>query len=300
MRRHQHRCANSVGRSHRIRRRFSADARGFTLIEILIALGIFLFVLFAVYTTFETSRSTYAAGEQKADIQQTARLAMELMEHDLRLAGYGFPKSGPNCTPNPPNAIVNADETRVTFRADLFNATTIISNVDVSPGNTTLNVEDGSVILADDIIYLNNGAECEQLTVQSVNTGGDPHTITATTGATTAYPWGTQVGRPLSVTYCVCAVPDDPGPEPWVCEVDGTTLCKDDGDGAGLQPLVANIQSLQFRYFPADTAADSVGSETANPDEIRRIIVTLTAESPPGWWRPQVFTITSDVRPRNL
>ena len=41
--------------------RFAADHRGFTLIEILIALSTFLIVFFAVYTSFDSSQKTYAA-----------------------------------------------------------------------------------------------------------------------------------------------------------------------------------------------------------------------------------------------
>ncbi len=50
--------------------RFLADTRGFTLVEILIAISIFLIVLFAIYSSFESSRATYGAGEQRADIRR--------------------------------------------------------------------------------------------------------------------------------------------------------------------------------------------------------------------------------------
>lgn len=285
---HRYRSAVSIGGGQFTRRRFPVDTRGFTLIEILISLGIFLIVLFAVYTTFDSSRTTYAAGEQKADIQQSARIAMEMLEHDLRLAGYGFPPGGGS-------AFETVTPTSITFRADLLNASTIISDFDVLSGSTTLRVEDASGILADDIIYLMNGADWDELTVQSVDTGVNPHMITTTIGANADYPWGTQVGRPLAVTYCSCDETDGSfGPPAWVCDANGTTLCKDEGDGAGLQPLADNIQTLQFAYFDANDVP------TNNPDDARRIAITLTVQSPPGWWRPQVFTMESDVRPRNM
>ena len=78
---------------HGMLRRFLGDDRGFSLIEILIALSAFFIVLFAVYTTFDTSQATYAAGEQRVDIQQNARVAMEVVGADLRLAGYGYPQA---------------------------------------------------------------------------------------------------------------------------------------------------------------------------------------------------------------
>ncbi|MFQ5962490.1 MAG: PilW family protein [Candidatus Methylomirabilales bacterium] len=271
---------------------------GLTLIEILIALSAFLIVLFAIYAGFESSRATYGAGEQKADIQQSARIAMELMEADLRLAGYGFPTAGADCDSDltPDNPIMGATATFLVFCADLLNASTIISTIDVNPGDTTLNVADASGIQAGDAIYLINGGQWEPLTVQAVNTGVNPHTITSTAGAAVAYPWGTHVGRPLPVRYCWYDNPDADGiPAPAACAaLPANTLYRDEGEGGGLQPLADNIQSLQFQYFDATDVA------TGNPADVRRITITVTAQSPPGWWRPQTFTIASDVRPRNL
>ncbi len=51
------------------RLRSSTGTKGFTLVEILIAISIFLIVLFAIYSSFESSRATYRAGEQRADIR---------------------------------------------------------------------------------------------------------------------------------------------------------------------------------------------------------------------------------------
>ena len=271
---------------------------GFTLIEALLAASAFLIVLLAVYSGFETSRTTYGAGQQRVNIQQSARMAMELMEGDLRLAGYGFPNGGADCNGdlNPDNAIMVANATFVTFCADLLDASTIILNIDVNPGDTTLNVQDASRIQAGDTIFLINGGKWEQLTVQAVNTGANPHTITTTAGATDAYPWGSQVGRPLPVSYCWYDNPDTDGvPAPAACAgLPANTLYREQGAGAGLQPLANNIRSLQLQYFDTNDVI------TANPVDIRRIRITMTGQSPPGWWRPQVFNIASDVRPRNL
>ena len=271
---------------------------GFTLIEALIAAGAFVIVLLAIYSGFESSRATYEAGQQKAGIQQSARIAVELMEGDLMLAGYGFPKSGADCDGdlNPDNAIMVASPTLVTFCADPFNASTIIVNADVSPGDTILSVQKASAIQAGNTIFLINGGRWEPLTVQALNTGSTPHVITTTPGVTDSYPWGSQVGRPLRVSYCWYDAPDVDGiPAPAPCAgLPPNTLYRDRGAGAGYQPLANNIQSLRFQYFDANDVA------TANPVDIRRISITVTAQAPPGWWRPQTFSIVSDVRPRNL
>lgn len=290
---HRH-CGIPPADHSQIPREFLVDARGFTLIEILIALATFLIVLFAVYTTFESSRSTYAAGEQKADIQQNARIAMELMGADLRLVGYGYPQvpttfdRTASCINQVAiqSSITNATATSITFWADLTNASTTILNTDVNPGDTTINVLDASGILAGDTIYIINGGQSERVTVQSVPSANQ---IITTLGTCNGYPWGTQVGRPRLTTYS------------W----NVNTLSKDDGEGGGLEPLADNIQlpaapDFLFEYF--DAADNQIGPpvSAANLPSIRRITINLVAQSPPGWWRPQNFNISSDIRPRNL
>ena len=289
--------------------------------EILIALSVFSIVLFAIYTSFESSRSTYAAGEQKADIQQNARIALELMGADLRLAGFGFPTGAGN-------AITQATATSVTFWGDLSGASTIIMNVDVNPGDTTLNVEDASGLQAGDTIYLINGGQWDQLTVQAVNTGVNPNTITISdvggvqcfdsTGAPCtlpwSFPWGSQVGRPRQISYCWFDNPDsDAVPAPAACDPPttgrnfvGNTLYQDDGEGVLPGPpdpwpaLSNNIQGLQLQYFDANDVQIAAPVAAANLSNIRRITINLAARSPQGWWRQQNFTMTSDIRPRNL
>ncbi len=151
-------------------------------------------------------------------------------------------------------------------------------------------------IQAGNRIFLINGGRWEPLTVQAVNTRSTPHRITTMTGAVDSYPWGSQVGRPLRVGYCWYDDPDADGiPAPASCAgLPANTLYRDQGAGAGWQPLVRHIRGLRFQYFDANDSA------TANPVDIRRIAITLTAQSPSGWWKPQTYNIAADVRPRNL
>lgn len=295
MRRHHRQGRMEAVDGHSTPGRFAADLRGFTLIEILIALSTFLIVLFAIYTSFESSQATYAAGEQRADIQQSARIAMEMMSADLRLAGYGFPTGA--------GAITVASPTDISFWADLNNASTVIV-ADVGAGNITLSVQSAVGIQAGNVIHLINGTVSEQRTVAAVNTGVNPHTITLTAATTNAYPWGSQVGRPRLVRYCWHDNPNLDGfAPPAACgALAANTIYKDEGDGGGLQP-VANIQNFQvgaanfltqMQYFDANNNA------TATPANIRRITITVGVQSPPGAWRQQAFTMISDIRARNL
>jgi prepilin-type N-terminal cleavage/methylation domain-containing protein len=62
--------------------------KGLTMIEVLVSLTIFLVVLLAIYQLFDTSHATYQSGTRKQDAQQQARLAMDEMVRELRMAGY--------------------------------------------------------------------------------------------------------------------------------------------------------------------------------------------------------------------
>jgi prepilin-type N-terminal cleavage/methylation domain-containing protein len=65
---------------------------GFTLIELLIGMSIFLIVLLGIYQMFDTNRATYVSGMRKVDVQQNARVALDAITRELRMAGY-FPEN---------------------------------------------------------------------------------------------------------------------------------------------------------------------------------------------------------------
>lgn len=65
-----------------------SDCRGFTLIEILIALAISAILLTGVYTTFQSQQKAYSAQDQVSAMQQNLRGAVYLMQREIRLAGH--------------------------------------------------------------------------------------------------------------------------------------------------------------------------------------------------------------------
>ncbi len=71
---------------------FGLHQRGLTLIELVVALGISFIVIAAVYRTFTSQQKTYAVQDQVAEAQQNARVAMNILMRDLRMAGFGKPE----------------------------------------------------------------------------------------------------------------------------------------------------------------------------------------------------------------
>lgn len=70
----------------------SRGQRGFTLIELLISMAIFVLITVGMLEMFDFVRMSYVKGERKLDVQQDARLAMDTMAREFRMAGY-FPEN---------------------------------------------------------------------------------------------------------------------------------------------------------------------------------------------------------------
>lgn len=62
--------------------------RGFTLVEIMIAMAVGLAILGLMYEVFDTQQRSLSAQEQIVDMQRRARLAMDLLSREIRMAGY--------------------------------------------------------------------------------------------------------------------------------------------------------------------------------------------------------------------
>ena len=61
---------------------------GVGLIEIMIALVISLFLIFGTITIYQQSRTMFRTNEAVARLQEAGRLAMDVMESDVRMASY--------------------------------------------------------------------------------------------------------------------------------------------------------------------------------------------------------------------
>lgn len=61
---------------------------GVSLIELMVALVIGLFLIFGAVTIYQQSRTTFRTTESVARLQEVARLAMDVLEADIRMANY--------------------------------------------------------------------------------------------------------------------------------------------------------------------------------------------------------------------
>lgn len=86
--------------------------RGFTLIELLIGIALSGIVISAIYSLYISQSKSYTIQGQIAEMQQNARVAMDMMVRDIRMAGY-------DPTEAAGAGIVAASSNSIQFTADL-------------------------------------------------------------------------------------------------------------------------------------------------------------------------------------
>jgi prepilin-type N-terminal cleavage/methylation domain-containing protein len=69
----------------------SLKQKGFSLIELLVVLSIFTFIMGGIFTVYNKGQGRFVFEQDVAEAQQTARNVVDMMEREIRLAG--FPKT---------------------------------------------------------------------------------------------------------------------------------------------------------------------------------------------------------------
>lgn len=77
--------------------------RGFTLMEILVAVAIFVTVMIVALLLYDRSNRVFKTTNESAEMQQNTRVAFEKVVADLRMAGFDYKRAGTptNTTPAP-------------------------------------------------------------------------------------------------------------------------------------------------------------------------------------------------------
>jgi type IV pilus assembly protein PilW len=108
------------------------NEQGFTLVELLVALVVGMFAISATIGLVTIKQRSHFVQEQIIDAQQNARIALDMMARDLRMAGYdprcpdGRGAGSPlPCNVAAPDPVLYADATRVDLTAD-FNENGVI------------------------------------------------------------------------------------------------------------------------------------------------------------------------------
>ncbi|HZE18689.1 MAG TPA: prepilin-type N-terminal cleavage/methylation domain-containing protein, partial [Candidatus Angelobacter sp.] len=88
------------------------SSRGFTLVEMVVAMVLFIVVIGSIYSIYVRGEKSQQLGIELAEATQNARSGVDLVSRELRSAGYGV-------NPGTQPAIVTGSQYRVTFALDL-------------------------------------------------------------------------------------------------------------------------------------------------------------------------------------
>ena len=141
------------------RRAISTD--GFSLLELLIALAVFSFIVGGIFSNLTQSQTRYQFEQEVAEVQQTARNAADIMEREIKLAGFpiaSYYDSALNWT--------SANSERVAAGFITLGATNLVFEADL--------LEDGIV---DRVEYRLNGTTLERSARDKTAGGGAPAAV---------------------------------------------------------------------------------------------------------------------------
>jgi type IV pilus assembly protein PilW len=214
--------------------------RGFTLIELMVAIAAFGIMSLAGFAVLGTGQRTAVSNDQTVQIQQNVRLAMDLIARDVRMASFGNALAGalPGCA-NPINTGDNA------AGEDLGSDRIAVATVFQQLGTLTVPFTAGNVVtISAPGPILNDVISLEGTFTATVN-GLAPVTLSQAVVAPTNYAVGTAVVQIKCITYTVSNGLANP---PY-------QLLRDNGSGA--VAIVDGIESLQIAYA-LDTNNDGI------------------------------------------
>ena len=90
-----------------------SNNKGFTLIEILIAMLISGIIAASIFSAFQSQQNSYIAQDQVAEMQQNIRAGLGLMVREIRMAGYDPTGDASDA------AIITATQGRLNFTLDV-------------------------------------------------------------------------------------------------------------------------------------------------------------------------------------
>lgn len=230
---------------------------GVSLVELMAATVISMIVVGAGFTALVASNKATQVNDMVASTQQNVRLAMELLQRDIKLAGFGMTGPVGACTVNgAAMPIVPADNTPAGADTgpDTISMVVPNSNTAIAPVWTLAAQAQGPFT----VITLQGGAVGDMQTagmvvgstvsiggaissdVAAIDAGAGTITLVNQVGAPKIFPAQTQVFVLECVTYSI-------GTSVAACAGNAPCLLRAVNGGAGV-PLVEGIEDIQFGY----------------------------------------------------
>jgi len=258
------------------------DQKGFSLIELMVAMAVFSLFAAGLYSTYYSQVKAHTTQRVVVEMQQNIRNSMYLIERDLRMAGYNLLNIVGTAVPG----IKTADRGQVQFTMDIAGGDSdgldndldgMIDSADLSLDENGSD-DDGDGLVdesdeADEKRYGNGSIDICDL-ANSMDDDGDGLTDEDTPADCETIAYRLQdagTGTPYPDGECVM-----PGP---------CNLVRNQGDGSGWQLVAANIDALNFVYL--DVSGNDLTDYTTNPPavpasqiaNIRSVQISIVARS---------------------
>jgi len=298
-------------------------SEGFTLIEFMVAVGLLSVLMLAITSSFTFQQQTYVVVDQVAEAKQNVRVVADLMQRELRNAGYLVPDTAAVCGVDDDNG---PDKLYVSDASALVQLNTLpsamlpqplgavvvgVGGAGVAAGSQTLNLEDldidavgggdfvvgGGLILAD----RNEGTTavaCGTITNIAAAAMGPVPVQVDLENATGGLPAGAELVAVPAIVY----------------EVVGNQLLRN-----GIV-IVDNVEDFQIAWFfdddgdrqvdPGEYRADGVGvADAYDPTtldgsalrEVRlNVVIRTRDEDPNGTWQGGIGQVTENRTPASV
>ena len=234
---------------------------GFTLIEIMIALAIAGILLVSIYNLYISQSTTYTVQEQVSDMQQNARVSMDILSRHIRMAGFGQPSW---TTINGTSGITYKGINVTDGGTGNPDTLTVVGCIDPPPGklgsaaaasSTTITLQSSAEASKFDTptksdIFIGELENAKVTGISGAVLTIDTNPIqTGNQGLVNAYPADTNVYLVKRVTYTIAS----------------TSLKRNENTGSGNEEIAVNVEDLQVT-FTTPTVNLSITARTRNKD----------------------------------
>ncbi|GLI38769.1 prepilin-type N-terminal cleavage/methylation domain-containing protein [Geobacter hydrogenophilus] len=298
------------------------NSRGFTLVELVVVIGIFGVIMGAVYSIYLTHLKNAYSQEELIDVQQNLRTAMDMITRDLRMAGVLLPNDVKPLdkitvdslqinTVSASGKIARIAESKATSADSTFSI--LVDSSEAVDGLLALATDTKTPITVRLIRPFDRSNPISSMDtylvlelVQIPKTDRDTRTVVMKRPSNKFVPGTTLVAGDI---IAATGPPVPPGTDPpagYDSIVYKLDLCPDSPNQQCLLRIVNQteteiiagpISTLQFNYLYTKGSEDN----SAEEDSIRAVRVTITAKTPetaPGGARSKQLTSVISVRNR--
>jgi type IV pilus assembly protein PilW len=240
-----------------------AFERGFTLVELLVAIAAGALLIGAVYNLFIVQNKSYAQQNQVAEMQQNIRSALSVLAAEIRQAGYGLGINGTYMSSGgsvyavtPSNSTTASDGITICYgiNPDPNNPDTAVTLTQPMTDSLSspLVVSNATGFASGDSVIISDGQNAVSLVLNGNPSGNTlPYTATASNILPAGgFPVGSSVYKLRTVSFRV-----------------NNTVLQMSVNGGSWQDLVNNIEDVQFAYRGTSTPS---GAWVDNPSPVNQ------------------------------